>query len=95
MNMFAQKSKELGNDVNVTDVAKAGSKARSTSIEMLKMDVKEQYTDIRIYHRLDDDGKPDFKPSKSGKCLMFGGRTANVSQDGANFFISASIGLRS
>lgn len=91
-NVFTARAKENGTSVVASD--DKATKARSTSIELVKMNVKEQYTDIRIYHRLNADGQPDFKASASGKCDMFGGRTAIVDVDGASFFISAQIGLR-
>jgi hypothetical protein len=93
-NVFSEKVATMtGSEVSSTKDAK-DTKARSTSIEVLKMDMKAQYTDVRIHHRLNAEGQPDFKPSASGKCLMFGGRTLNTDIDGAPFFISASIGLR-
>ena len=91
-NVFTERAKANGSKVATEQ--KKEAKARSTSIEMLGMNLKEQYTDIRVYHRLNDEGQPDFRPSSSGKCDLFGGRTAIVDKDGAKFFISAQIGLR-
>ena len=84
----------LQGKVATSDSKAPATKARSAVVEITTMNYEQQYTDLRVYHKLDDEGKLCLKDSTSGKNSMFAICSKGITHDGAQFFVMAQIGLK-
>lgn len=70
------------------------TKKRASTVEIMGQNYEQQYTDLRVYHRLNEDGKLELKDSTSGKNSMFAIASKSIHYKGAQFFVMAQIGLK-